>query len=174
MKLKLKVLDSGMKKLTIKDYIEQKIPIKLRDDRWNIEYEFEIPERMILKLVEEVIDQLEDQQFYILDGMNRLRKKELTYNEMDKLIKSTRSWKKIHILISDSDFETSRFTRISLFENLLDNKKMDMEIQEKLMKLEQEAATPKIPEEKSAPKKLSPIEIPKQNFYEIMGDEIIG
>ena len=60
MKLKLRVHDPKKPKLTIKEAIDQKIDIKNLDDRWNCKKEFEIPERLILDLIDDLIDKVVD------------------------------------------------------------------------------------------------------------------
>lgn len=145
MKLKLRVLDPKQKKL----------PITENDGRWNCEKEFEIPERLILQLIDEITDELVEDQFYSLDAAKHLRRRKLMNTEIEKVVKSARAWKKIHILISDQGFQTSRFTRISLFEELMNEKKMKDIVKEKVMEMEQEKSAPKIPEEKS-PKEIEP------------------
>ena len=151
MKLKLRVLDPKTKKL----------PTIENDGRWNCEKEFEIPERFILKLAEEIADQMVDEQYYSLDRAKRLRREKIMYMEVERIIKSTRTWKKIHTMISDLGFETSRFTRISLFEELINTKRMKELVREKVMELEQGLAGTKIPEEKPKPQIAPPTQSPK-------------
>lgn len=126
MKLKLRVFDP---KQTKRQLIEN-------DGRWNIETEFEIPERIILKLIEELTNTLSNDQFYVLDNLNRLRRKSITYGEIEEIVRPTRTWKKIHILISDKGFQTSRFTRISLFENIINKDIMRNAIRERIEEIE--------------------------------------
>ena len=146
MKLKLRVLDPKAKKL----------PTIENDDRWNCEKEFEVPERLILKLAEEILEELEEDQFYVIEAIKYSDKKSIPFNEIEKLVRPTRTWKKIHVMISDQGFETSRFTRISLFEELIDTKKMKLAIKDRVHDIEKEKAGTKIPEEKSQPQ-LAPI-----------------
>ena len=145
MKLKLKVLDPKQKKL----------PITEGDGRWNCEKEFEVPERIILQLAEEIINELEDDQFYIIEAIKHSREKSIPVNEIEKLVRPTRAWKKIHVMISDQGFETSRFTRISLFEEVNNTKKMKLAITNRVYDIEKEKAGAKIPEEKSS-KEIAP------------------
>lgn len=126
MKLKLRVFNPLQPKIK---------PIE-NDGRWNLEKEFEIPERIILKLVEELTDIMSNDQFYKFDTLKRLRRKIITYGDVDKIIRTTRTWKKIHVMISDQGFETSRFTRISLFENMLDKDILKNAIRERIEKIE--------------------------------------
>ena len=158
MKLKLRVLDPKQKSPTIKDSIENKTQITNDDNRWNVEKEFEIPERFILKLVEEMTDVLSNEQFYIIDSLNRLRKRSLSYNEIEEIVRPTKAWKKIHVMISDQGYETSRFTRLSLFEKVIDNDTMKLAIRDKIESMEAMKHIPKIPEEK----KEQPQPLPQQ------------
>lgn len=153
MKLKLKVLDPKQKKLTIKDLMDKKIPIRDLDDRWNLEVEFEIPERMILQLVEEIIDKIMDSnQLYYYEANDKTSslKRDISSNDANSLIKSARAWRKIHIIISDEGFQTSRFTRLSMFEILLNIPEMKQRMNNKLHDMEISKSQPgkKIPEEK--------------------------
>jgi len=153
MKLKLKVLDPKQKKQTIKDLIEKKIPIKDLDDRWNLEIEFEIPERMILQLIEELIDKIVDsnQLYYHKAGdKTSSLKRDISSNDANNFIKLARAWRKINIIISDEGFQTSRFTRLSLFEILLNIPEMKQRMNNKIHDMEQESLTQgkKIPQEK--------------------------
>jgi hypothetical protein len=137
MQLKLRVFDPKEKKLQSFE----------NDVRWNIEEEFEIPERMILQLIEEITDKLVESQFYLIDAMNRVRRQPMTYGEIEEVVRPTRAWKKIHIAISDLGFQTSRFTRISLFEQLLDIKKMKQVVNDKIREIEQNKIIKPIPQE---------------------------
>jgi len=138
MKLKLRVFDPK----------EKRIQTINNDGRYNTEKEFEIPERMILELVEEIVDKLVDEQFYILDSINRIRRKKITYGEIEEIVRPCRTWKKIHTIISDEGFLTSRFTRISLFEQLQDIKKMKDNIKDKIHELDQARNIKPIPQKK--------------------------
>lgn len=165
MKLKLKVLDPKQKKLTIKDLMEKKIPIRDLDDRWNLEIEFEIPERMILQLIEELIDKIMDSnQLYYHEANDKTSslKRDISSNDANNFIKSTRAWRKIHILISDEGFQTSRFTRLSLFEILLNIPEMKKRMENKIHNMEQEKSNQgkKIQEEKQ-PQLAPPTTAPK-------------
>lgn len=157
MKLKLRVHDPKKPKLTIKEAIDQKIDIKNLDDRWNCKKEFEIPERLILDLIDDLIDKVVDMnRFNHFEGeKSNSLKGEISFNEANSLLKAARSWKKIHIMIADSNCDTSRFTRLDLLEQLLNipemKKKMDQRIHE--INLKSEGA--KISEEKS-PKEIEP------------------
>lgn len=165
MKLKLKVLDPKQKKMTIKDLIEKKIPIKDLDDRWNLEVEFEIPERMILQLIEEMIDKIMDSnQLYYHEANDKTSslKRDISSNDANNFIKLARSWRKIHTMISDEGFQTSRFTRLSLFEIILNIPEMKRRMDNKLYDIEISKAQPsgkKIPEEKQP--QLAPKTAPK-------------
>jgi hypothetical protein len=164
MKLKLKVLDPKQKKLTIKDLIEKKIPIRDLDDRWNLEMEFEVPERLILQLVEEIIDKIMDSnQLYYHEANDKTSslKRDISANDANNFIKSARAWRKIHIMISDQGFQTSRFTRLSLFEIILNIPEMKKRMENKLHDMEQEKSNQgkKIPEEKQS--QLAPTTAPK-------------
>lgn len=142
MKIKLKVLNQKEKNL---QHIKS-------DERWNIEKEFEIHEHIILELISEFIDTLDNEQFYVIDSLNRLRRRSLSYNEIENIVRPTKAWKKIHILISNQGFQTSRFTRISLFETIINDELIKSLIQEKLKVIEDIKNVPKIPEEKSQDK----------------------
>jgi hypothetical protein len=151
MKLKLKVLDPKLPKLTIKELREKKIPIKDLDERWNLEIEFEVPERLILNLVDDLIDKLMDnKEIHHYEGeKSSSLKKQISLNDANNFIKSARAWRKLHVMISDEGFQTSRFTRLSLFEILLNipemNKRMNMKIHE--MQQDSLKQVKKIPEE---------------------------
>jgi len=126
MNLKLRVYDPRVNKPSINN-----------DGRWNVEIDIEIPERMILQLVEELTDNLAETQFYLIDAMNRVRKQPITFGEIEEVVRPTRTWRKIHVMISDMGYETSRFTRISLFEELINIKKMKQAIRDKVHELDQ-------------------------------------
>lgn len=198
MKLKLKVLDSKLPKLTIKECIEKKIIIKDIDDRWNIEMEFEIPERLILSLIEEIIDKIMDQtELYHYEEREEIiadktenvidrivdqtevyhheegqksssLKRQIHVNEANNMIKSARSWKKIHILISDKGLQTSRFTRISLFDILLNIPEMTKRMNMKVHEIEQASLNQikKIPKEKSQSELAPIVKVSETNFME--------
>lgn len=151
MKLKLKVLNPKKKKLSIKDFIEKKMNIKDRDDRWNSEEEVEVPERLILQLIEELIDKIIDSNklYYYEKGDNcRSLQRDVSFGEANEFVRETRAWKKLHIIISDLGFQTSRFTRLSLFEILLNIPEMKQRMYNKLKDIENEQAGKKIPEQK--------------------------
>jgi hypothetical protein len=155
MKLKLKVLDPKQKKLTIKDLMDKKIPIIDHDDRWNLEVEFEIPERLILQLIEELIDKIIDSnQLYYHEANDKTSslKRDISSNDANNFIKSARAWRKIHIMISDEGFQTSRFTRLSLFEILLNIPEMKQRMNNKIHDIEisKSQQGKKIPEEKQS------------------------
>mgnify|MGYP001182244647 CR=1 FL=1 len=126
MKLKLRVFDPKINKPSINN-----------DGRWNVEIDIEIPERMILQLVEELTDNLAETQFYLIDAMNRVRKQPITYGEIEEVVRPTRTWRKIRVMLSDMGYESSRFTRISLFEELINIKKMKQAIKDKVHELDQ-------------------------------------
>ncbi len=131
MKLRLKVLDSGLPKIPISD----RLSINLIDDRWNTEVTFEIPEKLILTLIEDIIDNIDGDLFDYMNPKKSPLKNHFNANRINNIMNSTRSWKKIHILISDEGFYTSRFTRISLFNNLLNIPKMVDNINEKIQNI---------------------------------------
>ena len=134
--------------LRVFDPKEKKLQSFENDGRWNKEIDIEIPERMILQLVEEITDKLVESQFYLIDAMNRVRNKPITFGEIEEIVRPTRAWRKIHVMISDLGYQTSRFTRISLFEQLLDIKKMKQAVNEKIREIEQEKIIKPIPQEK--------------------------
>ena len=132
MNLKLRVFDPHDTHI-----YKMKSTTNLYDGRWNKEVDVEIPERMILQLVEELTDNLAETQFYLIDAMNRTRKQPITYAEIEEVVRPTRTWRKIHTMISDMGYQTSRFTRISLFEELINIKKMKQAIRDKVHELDQ-------------------------------------
>ena len=160
MKLKLKVLNSKKKKLTIKDLMEKKIPIKDLDDRWNVENEFEVPERMILQLVDELIDKIIDSNklyYYEKGDKSSSLNRDITFNEANSFIRETRAWKKLHVMLSDLGFQTSRFTRLSLFEILLNIPEMKKRMENKLLDIENSKIKPIKKEEEKIQSQLKTI-----------------
>jgi hypothetical protein len=124
MRLTLKVLDQ-----------KRKEPININvDERWNANIKFEIPESLLLSFIEELIDNMLDS-----SNLNDIIsiKNDLSDNEINAYTRSTRSWKKISAIIQDKDFQTSRFTRISLFKALMDTKSIKQKIDNKISDIEQ-------------------------------------
>lgn len=138
MKLNLKVFNSRKKKISIEESIKCKIPIKDNDDRWNTEIEFEIPERLILQLIEELIDNIvEKQLYYGTDNAVKTLLRNMSFDEINNLIRPARAWRKINIIITNEGFQTSRFTRLSLFENLVNITEMKRRVEDKLHDISQ-------------------------------------
>lgn len=128
MKLTLKVFDRSLKNLSIGDKIRLKIPSSIEkssNTRWNKMIEVNIEEKTILELIEHIIDKLESNELYI-DSVNQLTN--IRLNKIDKLIKPARAWKKIQIKLTNMNYETNKATRISLFEELINNKKINLSI----------------------------------------------
>lgn len=149
MKLNLSIYDPKKKKISIKEAIELKIGIKNLDDRWNDKREFEIPERLILELIENVLDKVVDMnRFKYHEGeKSSSLKREITLNEANSILASARAWRKIHIIIADQGYQTSRFTRLDLFEQLLNIPKMKTIMGQRIHEITMKSAIPKIPEE---------------------------
>jgi len=149
MKLNLSIYDPKKKKITIKEAIELKIDVKNIDDRWNDKREFEVPERLILELIENVLDKVVDMnRFKYNEGEKASSlKREITLNEANSILQSARAWKKIHVMISDQGYQTSRFTRLDLFEQLLNIPKMKAIMGQRIHEITMKSAIPKIPEE---------------------------
>mgnify|MGYP001309632399 CR=1 FL=1 len=107
MKLKLKVLDPLLPRL--------KYP---EDDRWNIEIKIEINEKLLLNLIEEITEYFAENK--LPDLFDRYNWKDhISENNIDKMIKSARSWRRIQNHIQNEKCQTSRLTRISLFQQLM-------------------------------------------------------
>ena len=155
MKIKLKVLDRTLPRLNNNE-----------DDRWNTKIEIEIDEKIILNLVDQITDEIySDNNYFIIDPINRLR----VFNEIDKIIRSARAWKSIHSMLANKGLETSRFTRLSLFQELLNQTKIEKSIREKI----QEKSTGKAPAKLKSESKQTqrapsenPIETISQNVLE--------
>ena len=131
MKLKLKVFDSTIKEMSMGNKIRNYIPIKENNnDRWNKEVEIDINEKLILDLTEHIIDTLAENKMFITDAINRFRVPSLMLNEINNIIKSARAWKSIQIKLENMKYETGRFTRISLFEELINQKKIKTSVQD--------------------------------------------
>ncbi len=124
MKLTLKVLDKKRKEST--NIID--------DERWNSNIKFEIPESLLLSFIEELIDNILD--FSDLNDIISI-KNNLSDNEINTYTRSTRSWRKIGVIIQDKGFQTSRFTRISLFKALMDTKSIKQKMDNKISDIEQ-------------------------------------
>lgn len=118
MKLKLKVLDPLLPRL--------KYP---EDDRWNIEIKIEINEKLLLNLIEEITEYFAENK--LPDLFDRYNWKDhISENNIDKMIKSARAWKSIQIKLVNMKYETGKFTRISLFEELINQKKIKTSVQD--------------------------------------------
>jgi hypothetical protein len=131
MKLKLKVFDSTIKEMSMGNKIRNYIPIKENNnDRWNKEVEIDINEKLILDLTEYIIDTMVENKMFITDAINRFRVPSLMLNEINNIIKSARAWKSIQIKLENMKYETGRFTRISLFEELINQKKIKTSVQD--------------------------------------------
>ena len=131
MKLKLKVFDSTIKEMSMGNKIRNYIPIKENNnDRWNKEVEIDINEKLILDLTEHIIDTMAENKMFITDAINRFRVPSLMLNEINNIIKSARAWKSIQIKLENMKYETGRFTRISLFEELINQKKIKTSVQD--------------------------------------------
>ncbi len=118
MKLKLKVFDPTIKEMTMGDKIHKNILIKNNNnDRWNKEIEININEKLILYLIEHIIDSMVENKMFVIDAI-------------DKIIKSARAWKSIQIKLVNMKYETGKFTRISLFEELINQKKIKTSVQD--------------------------------------------
>lgn len=124
MKLTLKVFDKKRKEST--NIID--------DERWNSNIKFEIPESLLLSFIEELIDNILD--FSDLNDIISI-KNNLSDNEINTYTRSTRSWRKIGVIIQDKGFQTSRFTRISLFKALMDTKSIKQKMDNKISDIEQ-------------------------------------
>jgi len=131
MKLKLKVFDPTIKELSMGDKIRKHILIKDNNsDRWNKEVEININERLILDLTEHIIDSMVENKMFVIDAINRFRVASILLNDIDRIIKSARAWKKIQIKLANMKYETGKFTRISLFEELINQKKIKTSVQD--------------------------------------------
>jgi len=131
MKLKLKVFDPTIKEMTMGDKIRKNILIKdNNNDRWNKEVEININERLILDLTEHIIDSMVENKMFVIDAINRFRVPSIMLNDIDKIIKSARAWKSIQIKLVNMKYETGKFTRISLFEELINQKKIKTSVQD--------------------------------------------
>ncbi|HQF36548.1 MAG TPA: hypothetical protein PLL26_02800 [Candidatus Dojkabacteria bacterium] len=120
MRLKLKVLDPLLPRL--------KYP---EDDRWNIELEIEINEKLLLNLVDEIVEYVSENK--LLESFNSKKWKEyISENDMDKMIKSARSWRRIQNYIQNEKCQTSRLTRISLFRQLIDIPNIQKQIDDRI------------------------------------------
>jgi len=131
MKLKLKVFDPTIKELSMGDKIRKHILIKDNNsDRWNKEVEININERLILDLTEHIIDSMVENKMFVIDAINRFRVASILLNDIDRIIKSARAWKKIQIKLANMKYETGKFTRISLFEEFINQKKIKTSVQD--------------------------------------------
>jgi hypothetical protein len=147
MKLKLKVFDPTIKELSFGDKIRNHIIIKDNNsDRWNREVEININEKLILDLTEHIINTMSENKMFVIDAINRFRVPSIMLSDIDKIIKSARAWKSIQIKLANMKYSTSRFTRISLFEELLNQKKIKASVQDSIeAKINSKTITPTIP-----------------------------
>jgi len=147
MKLKLKVLDPTIKEMSIGDKIRKHILIKdNNNDRWNKEVKININEKLILDLTEHIIDSMAENKMFVTDAINRLHVPQIMLNEIDKIIKSARAWKSIQIKLANMKYETGKFTRISLFEELINQKKIKTSVQDAIeAKINSNIVSPVVP-----------------------------
>ena len=117
--------------LKVFNYTKSQTKSLSKDNRWNVKKEFEIPEEIILKLLDELLDIQQS-------NLDNLGFKHLNINEISRLIKSTKAWKSIHCIIANQKFETSKFTRISLFNNITNVKKINTIIKNKIDTIDSE------------------------------------
>jgi len=87
------------------------------NNRWNVKIKIEINEKIILNLIENIIEN------ELLIGKDL---KKISLNEIDHVIKSARAWKTIQAKLMNLKYETSKFTRISLFKQLLSKSKLSV------------------------------------------------
>ena len=133
MKLKLKVLDPTIKEMSIGDKIRNNILIKdNNNDKWNKEVEININEKLILDLTEHIIDSMVENKMFVIDSINRFRVPSILLNDIDRIIKSARAWKSIQIKLANMKYQTGKFTRISLFEELINQKKIKTSVQDSI------------------------------------------
>lgn len=128
---KLKVYDPKFQKQSNSNKIHNHIPIEMSpQDSWNREIDININEKLLLDLIEHITDIMIDSNNEILDYFNHHKIiNNISTNDIDKIIKSARAWKSIYSKITNMKLETSKFTRISLFEELLNQKKIEEKIQ---------------------------------------------
>jgi len=133
MKLKLKVFDPKIHEMSMGDKIRKKILIKDNNNkRWNKEIEININEKSILDLTEHIIDSMVENKMFVTDSINRFRIPSIMLNEIDTIVKSARAWKSIHTKLLNLNYETSKFTRISLFEELMNQEKISTSIRDSI------------------------------------------
>ena len=117
--------------MSMGDKIHKNILIKdNNNDRWNKIVEVNIDERLILDLTEHIIDSMVENKMFVIDAINRFRVPSIMLNEINNIIKSARAWKSIQSKLTNMKYETSRFTRISLFEELINQKKIKTSVQD--------------------------------------------
>jgi len=100
----------------------KELPIIENDGRWNTEIKFDLQEAMLLELSETISDALIEGGNYAADSINRIRIIPPTFGEASDIIMATSAWKKIDQILSKRSYETSRFTRISLYKTLFDKR----------------------------------------------------
>jgi hypothetical protein len=160
MKLKLKVFDPTIKELSMGDKIRKHILIKDdNNDRWNKEVEININEKLILDLTEHIIDIMAENKMFVIDAINRFRVPSIMLSDIDKIIKSARAWKSIQIKLANMNYLTSRFTRISLFEELINQKKIKDSVQDSIeAKINSKFITPTISPVSEKIEEIAPIQ----------------
>lgn len=160
MKLKLKVFDPTIKELSFGDKIRNHIMIKdNNNDRWNKEVEININEKLILDLTEHIIDIMAENKMFVIDAINRFRVPSIMLSDIDKIIKSARAWKSIQIKLANMNYLTSRFTRISLFEELINQKKIKDSVQDSIeAKINSKFITPTISPVSEKIEEIAPIQ----------------
>lgn len=133
MDFNLKVLNPKIKEQSMGDKIRQHKPIINHDDRWNDEITISINEKLVLDIIDQITDRMVENNYFLRASRNRLKISHAMYPEIDKLIRSTMVWKTIQTKIINQGYQTSIFTRISLFEQLINLEKIKKSIEEKII-----------------------------------------
>lgn len=123
MKLTLKVFDPTLR---------ERSPSLSNGTVVNKEVEIYVEEKIILDLVEHIIDNFSE----IDEYRNNSSKTKLKLYRLDKIIKSARAWKKIHTrILNMGKYEANQLTRISLIEELMNNEKIIVAIDNAIREL---------------------------------------
>jgi hypothetical protein len=94
------------------------------------EVSFDINEKIIIELVEELVDILKMKKISM--DINEIKNCILKH---DELIQETKTWKRIQITIYNQHYRSGRQTRWSLFKSLMDVDKIKKSIDYKLQEL---------------------------------------
>jgi len=88
----------------------------------NREIDFEIPEKLLAELLENMLEALIEKRHYCVDSILRITINQPKSDEMSDVIKETNAWREIEKKLADSSYKTGPLTRTCLYAGLFNNR----------------------------------------------------